>query len=102
MVHCLAARRHAADPELAAQIRLADSAAEALALAGADTRNVSQRDLLAECTAATLAKFQQNKGALAALLATGSAPIVCVGPDAVWESPGAEAAGDAGNAMVST
>lgn len=99
MAHCLAARRHAAEPELAARIRKAETAAEARALAGADAR--SQPEVLAECSAATLAKFQQNKGPLAALLATGSAFIVCIGPDAVWESPSPEAGADrgGGNAM---
>lgn len=97
VIHCLAARRHApTNPDLAAQIRRAETPAEAAALAGAPTEQNDARRI-AECRAATLAKCQQNKHISARLLATGSAPIVVVGGDPFWEA--AEPASASGNAL---
>ena len=98
MTHCLAARRHAAAPELAAQIRRAETAAEAAALAAtAGEQQQDEATRVAECRAATLAKCEQNKHVSARLLATGSAPIIVVGDDPFWEEAAPEAAAGSGS-----
>lgn len=96
VTHCLAARRHAANPELAAQIRRAETPAHAVALAGVPAEQ-DDATRTAECRAATLAKCQQNKHICARLLATGSAPIIVIGDDPFWES--AESTSVSGNAL---
>jgi predicted NAD-dependent protein-ADP-ribosyltransferase YbiA (DUF1768 family) len=98
VTHCLAARRHAAAPELAAQIRRAETAAEAAALAAtAGEQQQDEATRVAECRAATLAKCEQNKHVSARLLATGSAPIIVVGDDPFWEEAAPEAAAGSGS-----
>ena len=97
MTHCLAARCHADNPDLAAQIRRAETPAQAAALAGAALGEQDDATRIAECRAATLAKCQQNKHISARLLATGSVPIVVVGDDPFWEA--AESTSTSGNAL---
>jgi predicted NAD-dependent protein-ADP-ribosyltransferase YbiA (DUF1768 family) len=97
VTHCLAARCHAANPDLASQIRRAETPAQAAELAGAAPGEQDDATRIAECRAATLAKCQQNKHISARLLATGSAPIVVVGDDPFWEA--AESTSSSGNAL---
>eukprot|EP01043_Picozoa_sp_COSAG02_P047748 COSAG02_NODE_4609_length_5170_cov_2.895484_2_plen_450_part_00 len=97
VTHCLAARCHATNTDLAAQIRRAETPAQALELAGAAPGQQDEATRIAECRAATLAKCQQNKHIAARLLATGSAPVVVVGDDPFWDAP--ESTSSSGNAL---